>query len=172
MKSGSLLLLLTALTGGLLLSGCNDKGNEKVTMRFVNMDKVLQETGFAAQQASHLQAVRESLMAGEAKASESYAGMDEEKRQKASLADRQLLAVQWQAEKQAAHQRVTGMVKQASDSWMKEHGVSAIMPLSSAVAVSPEADVTEAIVASLKGKTVSFGTVPEITLKQDEKSKS
>ncbi|TDN50110.1 hypothetical protein EC843_10627 [Buttiauxella sp. JUb87] len=153
------------LCSTLLIGGCNDFSAAKSEIRFVDMERVLKESGLADQKASHLKAVHENLLSGAEKARGSYSTLSEEKLQQATAADEQTLNMQWQIEQQTANQQVLMVVKEGAKNWMKDKGVTAIMPVQAALAVALEDDVTAELVAQLKDKKVAFNELPLITLK-------
>ncbi|WP_162303000.1 hypothetical protein [Buttiauxella sp. 3AFRM03] len=151
----------------MLISGCNDSPANKPKIRFVDIDRVLKESGLAEQKTSHLKAVHESLLLGAEKAKANYNTLSKDKRQQAMAADAQMLNMQWRAEQQTANQLVLKAVKESAENWMKSGDVAAILPMQSALAVAAEGDITTDIAAQLKNKKVVFNELPQMTLKSD-----
>lgn len=137
-------------------------------MRFINMERIMSESGLAEQEAIHLKAVRENLINGAEKAKVRYSSLEKSKRQEAAVADTLIFTVQWRTEQQIARQIVMQQIQQVSEAWMKANSVRAILPLDGAVAIAKEADVSAQIISQLKGKQVIFGSIPVISLKQEE----
>lgn len=159
----SLMALLSTL-----LTGCDngDKGKMSNTIRFVDTQKVMVDSGLAGQEAEHLQAVYSKLKEGLALAESQYDSMDKEKRQQAEQSDRQVLEMQWQAEQRSARQAVNAAMVKSIESWQQKNRVDAVLPAQSALALNAEVDVTAVISGELRTTTVTFGKLPEINLKQ------
>lgn len=138
-------------------------------MRFINMERIMSESGLAEQEAIHLKAVRENLINGAEKAKVRYSSLEKSERQEAAVADTLIFTVQWRTEQQIARQIVMQQIQQVSEAWMKANSVRAILPLDGAVAIAKEADVSAQIISQLKGKQVIFGSIPVISLKQEER---
>lgn len=167
MSKRTVLPLMAVLLGSMLSSGCNDSSANKPEIRFVDIDRVLKESGLAEQKTSHLKAVHESLLLSAEKAKANYNTLSKDKRQQAVAADTQMLNMQWRVEQQTANQLVLRAVKESVENWMKNEDVEAILPMQSALAVAVEGDVTTDIAAQLKNKKVAFNELPQMTLKPD-----
>lgn len=153
----------------LLLTGCDngDKGKMTNSIRFVDTQLVMTESGLAKQEVAHLQAVQGSLKNGLALAESQYGTMEKEKRQQAEQSDRQVLEMQWQAEQRSARQAVNAAMLTTIQGWQKKHQVDAVLPKQSALALSDNLDVTADIIAELRTATVPFGKLPEVDIKQN-----
>lgn len=91
--------LAVGLAITILLAGCDRSETQPV--KFINPEKVMQDSGLAEQLKTRLQAVDKKLRQGLEMAQENGASLPEEKRRSALLADRQLLDLEWQHEQSA-----------------------------------------------------------------------
>jgi Skp family chaperone for outer membrane proteins len=174
MKSTGLWAFLAA--GALLatlLTGCDNGDKSKMgnTIRFVDTQQVLDMSGLSEQEAVHLKAVGEKLRDGLTLAQSRYATMDEATRRQAELSDRQVLEMQWRSEQQAAHQVVTDAMTKAVLSWQMKNKIDAVMPRQAALALAADVDITADIANALKNEQMTFGTLPEINLKEEAQEK-
>jgi Skp family chaperone for outer membrane proteins len=156
---------MIALVAGALLVGCDAKPAGDTQMKFVNVEKVLVESGLVQQEQAHLKAVNENLHKGLQLAEQSYAKLPADKVEAARQADKNVIEQQWKGQQNAARRVVMKALKTASDSYRTEKKIAVIMPMQSAVSVAPELDVTADLTEKLKAAKVDFGKVPEITLK-------
>ncbi len=148
-----------------LLTGCDSKTQGEKAVRFINIDRVRQASGLNAQQQQHLKTVNETLHAGLKLSQQNAAKLTKEKRQKALLADQQLLNLEWQSEQNKADAVVLKAITEAAEAWRKEHNLLAILPAHSALASATEADISEEMVRVLKDNLLTFGPLPEIAVK-------
>ena len=162
------IVAFSMLLAGSLLSGCDSKKQGEKAVRFINIERVVQGSGLAEQQQQHLKTVNETLQSGLKMSQQNAAGLSAEQRQKALLADQQLLNLEWQREQDKARAVVLKAVTDTAEAWRKEHNLSAIFPAQSALASDPEADISEAIANVLKDKKLAFGPLPTITAKKPE----
>ncbi|PWW07009.1 hypothetical protein [Mangrovibacter plantisponsor] len=151
-----------------IVAGCNEKTTGVDPVKFVDMEKLLVDSGLAEQEAAHLRLVNERLKQGAELAGKQYSTMDEEKVGLARQADGQILQLQWQAEQQNARKTVLAAVTEAAMSWQDEHGAVAILPRQAALSVAKDADITDDILAKLKNYTVKFNSLPEVAIKSEE----
>ncbi|RRZ96947.1 hypothetical protein [Erwinia sp. 198] len=150
----------------LLLAGCDRSETQPV--KFINPEKVMQDSGLAEQLKTRLQAVDKKLQQGLEMAQENGARLPEEKRRSALLADRQLLDLEWQHEQRRANGVVMKAIAEAAGEYRQQHQLLAILPTQAALAFAPEADISEALAKTLKGKTLDFGALPKIGVKSEE----
>lgn len=162
--------VMIALVAGALLVGCDAKPAGDAQMKFINVEKVLVESGLVQQQEAHLKAVNENLHKGLQLAEKSYANLPADKVEAARQADKNVIAQQWEVQQNAARIVVMKALKTASDTYRSEKKIAVIMPMQAAVSVAPELDVTADLTQKLKTAKVDFGKVPEITLKTAEKA--
>ena len=164
------IIAFSMLLAGTLLSGCDSKTEGEKAVRFINIDRVIEESGLAEQQQQRLKTVNETLQSGLKMSQQNAASFTENKRQKALLADQQLLNLEWQREQNKARAVVLKAVTDTAEAWRKEHNLLAILPVQSVLASDPEADISEEIVKVLKGQPLAFGPLPEIAAKTTESS--
>ncbi|WP_326469260.1 hypothetical protein VPX56_00595 [Enterobacter wuhouensis] len=152
----------------LMLTGCDngDKGKMSNTIRFVDTQKVMVDSGLARQEAEHLQAVYGALKEGLALVESHYGSMEKENRQQAEQSDRQILEMQWQAEQRSARQIVNNVMLRTIAGWQQKKRIDAVLPKQSALALNADMDVTADITDELRTATITFGKLPEINLKQ------
>ncbi len=153
-----------------LVAGCNEKTTGVEPVKFVDMEKLLVDSGLAEQEAAHLRLVNERLQRGAELAGKQYSTMDEEKVNLARQADGQILQFQWQAEQQNARKAVLAAVTEAAMSWQDEHGAVAILPRQAALTVAKDADITDEILVKLKNHNVKFNSLPEVAIKSEEQN--
>lgn len=154
-----------------LLSGCKENTKGGDMMKFLNIEKVLVDSGLLTQEKAHLEAVKARLDAGIAMAEKRYETLSDEDKIRAVQADRQLLQLQWQAEQHQARQVVIQALKAESQLYITEHKLDALMPMDNALAVAGAQDITPEMTERLKTHTLSFRALPEVSLKNltDEK---
>ncbi|MGK6327287.1 hypothetical protein ACMGEE_09360 [Erwinia sp. DT-104] len=162
-KISVLALSLAIIT---LLAGCDRQETRPV--KFINPDKVMQDSGLADQLKTRLQTVDQQLRQGLKMAQENGARLPEEKRRSALLADRQLLDLEWQHEQRQANGVALKAIAEAAGKYREQHQLLAILPAQAALAFAPEADISEALAKELKGKTLDFGALPKIGVKSEE----
>lgn len=155
-------LLLTAS----LLSACNQENTNVIT--FVNMDSVLNESGLLAQERTHLEQVRAALEKGAEMAETRYDALDNAQAEAARQSDAQALNVQWQSEQVSARNAVLKVVEAQASALREEKAYTAILPVQSALVLDKKVDVTAALAARLKAQMVSFGALPQVTLKEEK----
>lgn len=163
------IIVFSMLLASTLLSGCDTKTQGEKAVKFINIDRVMQESGLAEQQQQRLKTVNETLQSGLKMSQQNTASLTEEKRQKALLADQQLLNLEWQREQKKARTVVLKAITDTAEAWRKEHNLLAIFPVQSVLASDPEADISEEIVKRLKDQEVDFGSLPTIAAKPAEK---
>ncbi|WP_338562336.1 hypothetical protein VRC02_07345 [Erwinia sp. E_sp_B01_3] len=166
MKRKSLHWLLPVLLTG-LITGCRDQGEKAGMIKYASIEQVVVQSGLREQEQAHLMQVKAALDKGMALAQARYKELPQEKVVQASQADQQILQVQWQAEQNKAREAVQNVLLVESEKLRKEKNLQAIMPLHTALAVAPEMRLTEALAERLKKTKVTFGEVPEITLKAE-----
>lgn len=134
-------------------------------IKFLNMEKVLVDSGLLTQEKAHLEAVKARLDAGIAMAEKRYEALSDEEKVRAAQADRQLLQIQWQAEQKQARQVVIHALKAESRLYVTEHKLDALMPVDNALAVAGTQDVTPEMTERLKTQSLRFKALPEVSLK-------
>ncbi|WP_380180191.1 hypothetical protein [Kalamiella sp. sgz302252] len=149
-----------------LLTGCGEK--EAPTVKFINAERVMQDSGLAEQLKARLGAVDEKLQQGLKMAQENGARLPEEKRSSALLADRQLLNLEWQHAQRQANSVALKAITEAADKYRQAHQLLAILPTQSALASAPEADISKELAEQLKDKKLDFGALPEIGVKGEQ----
>jgi Skp family chaperone for outer membrane proteins len=160
--AGATMVLLVAST---LLAGCDAQQSGEKQMKFVNVDKVLVDSGLAKQEQDYLKAVNESLQKGQQLAEKSYSGLPADKVATARQADKNVLSQQWEAQKRTARNVVGAAMKKATDAYRSDNKIDVIMPTQTVLSIDPELDVSADLIAKLKTTQLDFGKVPEITLK-------
>lgn len=148
---------------GSLLTGCDLKNQGEKKVKFVNIERVMQESGLGQQQQERLKAVNEKLQHGLKMAQANGMMLPEDQRQKAMLADQQMLNMEWQKEQNKSNAAVLKAIAEASEQFRKENNLLAIMPAT--LAYDPQADITNEIIAKLKTTVVDFGALPDIGTK-------
>ena len=148
-----------------VLSGCDSKTVGENEVKFVNLEQVITESGFEAQQKTHLEAVSKSLQGTVRQAQELYKTMTPEKAAQVRQADAKALNAQWQVQLQLARQAVADQVKKSTDQYRVAHKFGAILPAATAVSYSKDLDVSADLIAQLKNEKVVFSEMPNITLK-------
>lgn len=161
--------LAIAVLAGSFIAGCDAKSAGEQSMKFVNIEKVIIDSGLAAQEKTHLQAVYQSLQQGAKLGEDSYKSLPQDKAAQARQADANVLNAQWQAEQRAARNAVAAQVAKAADQYRVAHKIDAIMPARSALSYSSDLDITADLVKQLKSEKVVFGNVPKVTQKSDAK---
>ncbi len=159
-------LAVVVIVGG-LLAGCDSKSTGEKTMKFVNIEQVIIDSGFAAQEKTHLEAVHQSLQSGATLAEEAYKSLPQDKLAQARQADANVLNGLWQAEQRAARNVVIAQVAKAAEQYRAAHKIDAIMPAQTALSYSKELDVSADLIAQLKNEKVNFGDLPTITQKAE-----
>ncbi|MBU9850246.1 hypothetical protein, partial [Rahnella aceris] len=157
-------LALVILAGG-LLSGCDSKTVGEKEVKFVNIEQVVNESGLAAQQKTHLEAVYKSLQGTAKQAEELYKTMTPEKAAQVRQADTKALSAQWQVQMQAARQVVADQVKKSAEQYRVAHKIGAILPAQTTVSYAKDLDISTELAAQLKTEKVTFGELPELTPK-------
>lgn len=153
-----------------LLTGCEQKQTQAV--KFINPEKVMQEAGLTEQLKARLKAVDEQLQQGLKMAQENGAKLPEEKRRSALLADQQLLNLEWQHAQRQANSVALKAIGEAADKYRQEHQLLAILPEQAALATAPESDISEELAKQLKGKTLDFGALPQIGVKDEKQTET
>lgn len=159
-------VLACSLALASLLAGCEQK--ETQTVKFINTDSVMQDSGLAEQLKARLKAVDEKLQQGLKLAQENGAKLPEEKRRTALLADRQLLNLEWQHEQRQANSVALKAITEAAETYRQAHQLLAILPTQSALASASAADISKDLAKQLEGKKLEFGELPKIGVKGDE----
>lgn len=149
-----------------LLTGCNQENTNVIA--FVNMDKVLNESGLMAHEQAHLEQVKEALEAGAKLAESRYNELDKEKVDAARQGDAQILNIQWQSEQVSARNAVAKLVKEQAKVLLTEKKLTAILPQESALVINEKNDVSDDLIKKLQAKTISFGELPQISIKKVE----
>lgn len=159
-------LALVILAGG-LLSGCDSKTVGEKEVKFVNIEQVVNESGLAAQQKTHLEAVYKSLQGTAKQAEEIYKTMTPEKAAQVRQADTKALNAQWQVQMQAARQVVADQVKKSAEQYRVAHKIGAILPVQTTVSYAKDLDISTELAAQLKTEKVTFGELPKLTPKME-----
>lgn len=149
-----------------LLTGCNESEKGASVIKYVNIDKVLQDSGLLGQEQLHLQAVKARLDTGAELARSRYETMEDAVKTQAMQDDSRLINAQWQAERLKARQVVMNALSSQATQMVSEEGLVAIMPLQGALAVSETMDITEQMSGRLKHHSLSFADLPEVSLKE------
>ncbi|OAT34690.1 hypothetical protein M975_0068 [Buttiauxella brennerae ATCC 51605] len=157
--------VMVVLVAGTMLVGCDGKQAGDASMKFVNVEKVLVDSGLLKQEQDHLKAVNQSLQNGQHLAEKSYANLPANKVDTARNADRNILAQQWKGQQQAARNVVMAALKNATDSYRTENKIGVILPTQVAMSVAPELDVSAELTEKLKTAKLEFAKVPDITVK-------
>lgn len=134
-------------------------------MKFVNIEQVVNESGLAAKQKTHLEAVYKSLQGTAKQAEELYKTMTPEKAAQVRQADTKALNAQWQVQMQAARQVVADQVKKTAEQYRIAHKIGAILPAQTTVSYSKDLDISADLAAQLKTEKVTFGEMPTLTTK-------
>jgi len=142
---------------------------ESQTVVYASFSEAVAASPLAQLEAERLGAVKKVLDEGAQKAQSLYAGMPEEKAQRARQADAQLLNSQWVAEQQGARAVVLTEVRKAAADLLKKEGYAMIVDRDAVMVGQPEKDVTGALVAGLKDAKPDFGTLPAVTPVNPEK---
>lgn len=162
------MVLLVAST---TLVGCDAQQSGEKQMKFVNVDKVLVDSGWVKQEQDYLKAVNENLKQGLQLAEKSYANLPADKVEAARQADQHVLSQQWEAQKVAARSVVANAMKKATDTYRSDKKIDVLMPTQTALSVAPELDVSADLTNQLKTTKLDFGKLPVITLKANEPAK-
>lgn len=151
-----------------LLTGCENREDVKMsnTVRFVDTQQVMIDSGLAKQEAERLQAVQSKLKEGLALAETQYASMDKTKRTQAEQTDRQVLELYWQAEQQSARHVVNAAILKVIGNWQQQHHIDVILPRQSALALATGVDITAEITRELNSQTLVFSPLPEVSIKK------
>lgn len=136
-------------------------------MKFVNVDRVLADSGVSRKEQEYLQAVNESLLKGIRLAETNYAHLPADEVKKARKADQKVIAERWQEQQRSARQTVVAALKNATEAYRSEKKIDVIIPIQNALSVSPALDASAEMAVWLKSAKLDFGSVPEITLKAD-----
>lgn len=167
--AGAAMALLVASS---MLVGCDAQQSGEKQMKFVNVDKVLVDSGLVKQEQDYLKAVNESLQKGQQLAEKSYANLPADKVPAARQADKNILGQQWEAQKRTARNVLGAAMKKATDAYRSENKIDVIMPTQTVLSIDPALDVSADLIAKLKTTKLDFGKVPEITLKANEPAKA
>lgn len=160
-KAGLMALALLAL------AGC-DTGSNKQTLAWVDVAGVINTPALSQQEKTRNEAVQKLLQSVESKAKARYETMDQETRQRAMEADAILLNNEWQIEQTRTRKIIIDTVVQAAEAYRKQHNLSLIMDKTQLVTADPALNVTEAVIASLKDKTIDFGQLPDVKMKPQQ----
>lgn len=158
-----MILLLTTT----ILTMCNQEKIDEI--KFIDVDKVLADSGLQAQEQTHLAQVLDTLQQGHKLAEKQYPSFTKDKVDAARKSDEEILYLQWQNEQVAARKTVLRIIQHETQLLQKEQKLSAILPLQSALAVDDKVNITQALITRLKGKKVTFTPLPKVTLKSDDK---
>lgn len=164
--------VMAVLVGSTLLVGCDAQQSGEKQMKFVNVDKVLVDSGLAKQEQDYLKAVDESLQKGQKLAETRYANLPADKVAAARQADKNILSQQWESQKRTARNVVGAAMKKATDAYRSDSKIDVIMPTQTVLSIDPALDVSADLIAKLKTTKLDFGKVPEITLKANEPAKA
>lgn len=159
-------VLACSFVFALLLAGCEQK--ETQTVKFINPESVIRDSGLAEQLKVRLKAVDERLQQGLKLAQENGAKLPEEKRHSALLADQQLLNLEWQRFQNQANGVALKAITEAAENYRQAHKLLAVLPTQSALASAPEADISKDLAKQLEGKKLEFGELPKISVKSEE----
>lgn len=154
--------LALAILAGSLLSGCDSQTGGEKEVKFVNIQQVVDESGLATQQKTHLEAVYKSLQGTAKQAEELYKTLTPEKAAQVRQADAKALDAQWQVQLQAARQVVADQVKKSAEQYRVAHKIDVIFPVQTTVSYSKDLDISKELAAQLKNEKVTFAEIPKL----------
>lgn len=154
--------LALAILAGSLLSGCDSQTGGEKEVKFVNIQQVVDESGLATQQKTHLEAVYKSLQGTAKQAEELYKTLTPEKAAQVRQADAKALDAQWQVQLQAARQVVADQVKKSAEQYRVAHKIDVIFPVQTTVSYSKDLDISKELAAQLKNEKVTFAEMPKL----------
>ncbi len=157
--------VMVVFIAGTMLVGCDTKQAGEASMKFVNVEKVLVDSGLLKQEQEHLKAVNESLHKGQQLAEKNYTSLPADKVAAARKADRDVLTQQWKGQQQAARNVVMAALKNATDSYRNDNKIGVILPTQVAMSVSPELDVSADLTLKLKTVKLEFPKLPDFAVK-------
>lgn len=168
------LMYVCLLAFSFFITACGDKDGQvkNQSVRIVDIQQVIINSGLAEQEAEHLKSVRKTLADGLTLAQAQYENLPEEKKNEAKQNDNKLIEYQWQNERFLARKAVGQTIQNAIDKWRIKNNISIIIPRQQALSLDKGLDITPLIVKELKGAKVKFGELPVISLKQKENSPS
>ena len=157
--------VMVVLVAGTMLIGCDAKQAGEASMKFVNVQMVLVDSGLLKQEQDHLKAVNESLNKGQQLAEKNYTSLPANKVDAARKADRNVLTQQWKGQQQAARNVVMAALKSATDAYRNDKKIGVILPTQVAMSVSPELDVSADLTQKLKTTKLEFPKLPDFAVK-------
>lgn len=151
-----------------MLTGCKEDGKAQPAIKFVDMEQVLVKSGLHEKEQAHLKDVLAQLEKGLELAQSQYGSLPEDKVEAARRSDSQILQAQWQNEQVSARNAIIKAVTDTAKQYQEENKLEAILPSQSTLAISKDADITDALSERLSKVTVSFNKLPEISIKTAE----
>lgn len=158
----SVLVLLSTLA----VSACDAAPKNTSPVATVNLTTVFKNSTLSEQEMAHLKEVKAILMKGQEDGHAMRGVAGTESAQKAQQADEAALNNQWLLEQAAAREAVLRAIREASDAVLSENHYSVVADSESLLAASADVDVTGEVVKHLRSRTVDFGSLPVVTLKQ------
>lgn len=155
-----------ALAVPLLLTGCDNMGKQQ-SIAWVDYAQLLENSAPGLQEKSHNNEVKTILLKAKQSVQETYTAMDKDKAARSQLADTQMLNKQWLLEQRQARQKTMDVLNKSITDYLEKNHLRAILPKEEAVAVAPDADITQIIIDKVKDVKVDYGKLPEVTIKKE-----
>lgn len=147
-----------ALLAVFALGGCN--GEKKDSLAVVDAEMVFQQSKLAAAGMQHLEALTSDMQDRLVKMQDQLGAAPEDKALEQRLQS-ELFALQGNMDRaqRAVAERVNKLFDDAVEECRKNQGLEIVLPKQLAMAVNPDADITEKVVAVMDKITVDFSDI-------------
>lgn len=135
---------------------------------YLDPGKVLTESVIGKQEQARQQKVHDILLQAGKDAEARYAEMTQEQKQKSALADQTILNNQWQAEQRHAREISMKTIAAAVEAYRVNHKIDVVLSQNQVIAIDSRSNITKDIIDELKKIHVDYGSLPVITIKQEE----
>lgn len=135
---------------------------------YLDPGKVLTESVIGKQEQARQQKVHDILLQAGKDAEARYAEMTPEQKQKSALADQTILNNQWQAEQRHAREISMKTIAAAVEAYRVNHKIDVVLSQNQVIAIDSRSNITKDIIDELKKIHVDYGSLPVITIKQEE----
>ncbi len=172
-NTGIGIAILFALSGFMLLSGCDQHQKEKDNMdrlAIVNVQWIMDNSAPSEQGKQHLAQVTENLNKGIKQIEAVYGASGSHPTESVLKQGLQRITLQQAAEKAHARKVVYEAMRQAVTAWLHENPGTIIIPGENVLAADPTLDITTNIIDKMEGLKLDFGPPPTVNVTPPEPS--